>query len=224
MVYPMADALYFINTHEGEGAHKAVVCSGSVPITVSTITDLPPAGHRMSPRTLLSLLMVLTMVVSEVVARCSLPPAPPPSTGHVANLIPFKNLNLCILIHLSVSLAFSLFVITYQIIISSVGHHKIDTGEKAAKTAGFFLAIDLVCVLLLNRKAREFTRRKLAGWWAVQELPTCWTLKSASTTIHPSNMKTTQTGQEQPEQPEQREQVPDSSRQILVQPARTSLV
>ena len=74
------------------------------------MTDLPPAGVRLSPRSCAIGIMLITTVASEVVARRSLPPPPQISQGLVANLIPFKSINLTILIHISLGLAWGLVI------------------------------------------------------------------------------------------------------------------
>ena len=134
-----------------------------MPITVTTVTDLPSGAHRLSPKILFGMLSLIAMLVSEAYARCSLPPAQTPNHNLVANLIPFKSLNLFTSIYLFLNLVFGAFSVFFAIM-SKVDNNLPNTGKFASHTSGYFLTVELLCVLLLNQKARAFTIRRVKSW------------------------------------------------------------
>ena len=46
-----------------------------------------------------------------------------------------------------------------------------NTGKLASQASGYFLTVELLCVLLLNRKARAHTRRKVKSWLESKDMP-----------------------------------------------------
>ena len=111
------------------------------------------------------------------VARCSLPSIQP--TGHnnggITNLIPFKGLNLMVLTHVVLFTIYWLLVYTYNLTMAKLGlleHATVPkaVGNTAVRTRGFILTLAAISLLLTNRKAKEYTRRKATGWWDHQVL------------------------------------------------------
>ena len=141
-----------------------------MPITVTTVTGLPAGAHRLSPKMVFLALSVIAMVVSEVFTRSSLPPPPAPNHGLVANLIPFKSLNLFTLVYIFLNFAFGAFGLFFTIM-SKVDSKSPNTGKLASQASGYFLTMELLCVLLLNRKARAHTRRKVKSWLESKDMP-----------------------------------------------------
>ena len=135
-----------------------------VPISVSTMTGLPRAEARLSPRTLFLLLTVLVMSISEVVARLSLPPASlgTQAQATVRNLIPFRGLNRFVVGFIVVTMGWHLVVISYS---STPQEPSAEAGVLMSKSAGWIPPLVMLFMLLNNSKARAFTRRKMADWW-----------------------------------------------------------
>ena len=117
--------------------------------------------------------MVLSCVISEVVARTSLPSLPLVQGSPITNPIPFHGLNLSILIHLSAFLLWWLSMFTYQLLLKSLGRSEHPSfykrmGNLAARTSGYPMTVALVSLLLTNRRAMDHSRRKVRGWWEEQ--------------------------------------------------------
>ena len=146
------------------------IFSGLVPISVSTMTGLPRAEARLSPRVLFILLTVLVMVISEVVARVSLPP-PSPGTqaqGIIKNFIPFRGLNCFVVGFMVLTTGWHIAVLSYCSLLQETSS---EAGVLSAKTAGWIPPLLMFFMLLNNRKARSFTRRKMARWLTLGALP-----------------------------------------------------
>ena len=68
-----------------------------------------------------------------------------------------------------------MLVYTYNLAMAGLGlleHATVPkaAGNTAARTRGYILALVLLSLLLTNHKAKEHTRRKVAGWWEEQVL------------------------------------------------------
>ena len=155
-----------------------MVPPGQVPISVAAVTGLPSGEARASPRALFHLLAILSCLLSELVARCSLPPPQGPlllHQGGFTNPIPFKSLNLMIIIHVSLYSSYWIGIFMYHYILGALGileHATISqgVGNTATRTYGYVTTMSLLGLFLINKKAKDFTRRKVVGWWEEQVL------------------------------------------------------
>ena len=84
------------------------ICSDVVPISVTTMTGQPMAEGRLSPRFLFTIVALLMMFLSELVARASLPHLQ--QGGGVTNLISFKGLNAFVVGFIVLSFAWAFLV------------------------------------------------------------------------------------------------------------------
>jgi hypothetical protein len=139
---------------------------------LSLVTGRPSGGKRLSPRTLCTILVVVAMVVSETVARCSLPqPSGVSHQGMVAILIPFKDLNLLIVVHIILIVSEFLLVYLY---VSFFDASYNDGVEVFSKATGYLPTLMLVGLFLSNKQAKVYTRRKLTEWWEERRAVESW--------------------------------------------------
>ena len=111
-------------------------------------------------------------------ARCSLPSIQPTSHnnhGGITNLIPFRGLNLMVLTYVALFTIYWFLVYSYNFTMDELGlleHATVPkaVGNTAVRTRGYILTLVLLSLLLTNPKAKEYTRRKVAGWWDQQVL------------------------------------------------------
>ena len=94
-----------------------------------------------------------------------------------------------VVIHVSLYSSYWCGVYLYHYVLGALGileHTTIfqGVGSTAARTNGYVGTLALLSLFLTNRKAKDYTRRKVVGWWEDHVLVT-WHIWSAANTVQP---------------------------------------
>ena len=158
--------------------------SGVVPINVSMVTGLPKAGGRLSPRVVIYLLSFTVTIISECVARFSLPATGTSrpigeGRGTVTNLIPFKTLNLFFISHILLYIAFlvgTFLFISWLDVLDLLDYTSMGNGvgnfvaNFVAANASWAPTLIFICLLSTMTKAKAHIWRKVTEWTEEHEL------------------------------------------------------
>ena len=144
------------------------------------LTGQPKAEARLSPRVVLSALVLTSIAISECVARRSQPqPHSGGGSGNnhglMTNLIPFKSINLGVLVYyilLSSQALCTYLFINWLDILDVLDFSSIWNGSSkvVASTANQIPTLLLMCLLGTLSKAKAHTRRKMEEWWQERQL------------------------------------------------------
>ena len=148
------------------------------------VTGLPKAGSRLSPRVVIPLLCLTVTIISECVAKFSLPATGKSRSagegrGTVTNLIPFKTVNFFLISHILLHIAFlvgTFLFINWLDVLDLLDYTGMGNGvgnfvaNFVAANSNWVPTLILICLLSTMTKAKAHSWRKVTEWAEEHEL------------------------------------------------------